>query len=115
MVKKTTNEHGTIDYPTVVIDGKEMAGLRKLAIEEKQERASLNVDIALLEQQAVDSGFFNDTDTPEDIQEEYYQEEDEPTPEPKNVTDSIKEDLSKTSDKEPEQKKASKETGTALF
>ena len=81
LIKKTTEEHGTINYATVVIDGEEIHGLRKLALEEKTSRLQLGYDIKVIEAAAEQSGFFTDTDTPEDIEAEFYAES-----EPVNVT-----------------------------
>lgn len=78
LLKKTTENHGTINYATVVIDGQEMKGLRKLAIEEKQDRALMHIDILQIESAAEQSGFFKDTDNEKDIQEEFYPENIEP-------------------------------------
>lgn len=83
MLKKTTQEHGTIAYPTVVLDGEEIMGLRKLALEEKQSRKMLFIDMNKIEKEAEQAGFFKDTDPEEEIQAEYYIEEEEPEPETK--------------------------------
>lgn len=109
LLKKTTEKHGTINYATVVIDGEEIRGLRALALEEKKNRQLMNVDILQIEQQAVESGFFEDTDKEEDIQEEFYpeNEENEENSSIKNVTgssaDDVKQELKK--EKEPEKTK----------
>jgi len=78
ILKKTTEEHGTIVYCTVVLDTIEMAGLRKCAIEENQNRKLLNFDMKKIEAQAEASGFFEDTDDPEEVQAEFYEVETEP-------------------------------------
>lgn len=95
LLKKTTEKHGTINYATVVIDGEQIKGLRKLALEEKQDRELMHVDILQIEQQAEQSGFFKDTDNEKDIQEEFYPEEPEPEEKPviKNVTGTSTETL----------------------
>ena len=72
MVKKTTNEHGTINYATVVIDGTEIRGLRQLAVEENQSRKLLGTDVQAIEQAAEESGFFTDTDPEDVIDAEFY-------------------------------------------
>jgi hypothetical protein len=74
LLKKTTEKHGTINYATVVIDGEEIKGLRRLALEEKKDRQLMHVDILQIEQQAVAAGFFKDTDNEKDIQEEFFNE-----------------------------------------
>jgi len=84
MLKKTTEEHGTINYCTVVLDTIEINGLRKCAIEENQSRKLLNFDMKKIEAQAEASGFFTDTDDPEDVQAEFYEVDEEP--EEKGVT-----------------------------
>jgi hypothetical protein len=72
LVKKTTEEHGTINYATVVIDGEEIRGLRRLAIEERESRKLLGYDIAKAEAAAVQSGFLDDTDPEAEIEAEFY-------------------------------------------
>ncbi|MBU1080883.1 MAG: hypothetical protein KKB59_10395 [Spirochaetes bacterium] len=72
LVKKTTEEHGNINYATVVIDGEEIRGLRRLAIDERESRKLLGYDIAKAEAEAVKSGFLDDTDAPEDVEAEFY-------------------------------------------
>jgi hypothetical protein len=84
MLKKTTKDHGTIDYTTIIIDGGEIRRLRELATEEKQSRLLLGADIKKFEEQAERTGFFRDTDPEKDIQEEFYPENDEENI--KNVT-----------------------------
>ena len=74
MVKKTTEEHGTIDYCTVVIDGVEVAGLRRAALEEKNNRKLLGADIAAYELKQENAGFFKDTDPEDVVNAEYYPE-----------------------------------------
>lgn len=79
MVKKTTAEHGTINYATVVIDGEEIRGLRRLAVEERESRKLLGTDVQDIEAKAEASGFFDDSDPEADVEAEYYVEDDEPT------------------------------------
>ena len=87
MIKKTTEDHGNIDYVTVVVDGDKIYGLRKAAMEEVQSRKMLGVNITALEEQAERSGFFRDTDPEDVVQEEFYPEnETEEISEPVNVT-----------------------------
>jgi hypothetical protein len=77
LVKKTTEDHGNINYATIVIDGEELHGLRRLAIEEKQSRLALGYDVKVAEAEAERSGFFKDEDREEEIEAEFYAE-DEP-------------------------------------
>lgn len=83
MVKKATEEHGTIDYVTVVLDGLEMVQMRRAALEEFQNRNILGIEMKKIEQQVLESGFLSDDhDTDEDIETEFYT----PDPEPVDVT-----------------------------
>ena len=86
MVRKTTTEHGTIAYPTIVIDGEEIMGLRRQASIEMDSRRRLGVDVKLIEADAERSGFFRESDTGEDIQAEFYPVEEAPVPEEKGAT-----------------------------
>lgn len=72
MIKKVTQEHGTIDIVTIVLDGVEMLKLRELANSERASRASLSFDIKLIEDKAKSDGFLKPTDTDEDVQAEFY-------------------------------------------
>lgn len=85
MVKKTTQDHGTINYATVVIDGEELMGLRRLALEEKKSRAVLMIDMNKIEQDAEAAGFFKDSDPEDMIQAEFYND-DQPETEPEKGT-----------------------------
>ena len=97
MVKKTTEEHGNIDYVTIVIDGEEIAGLRRKAIEEKQSRLLLGTDIDAIERQAEISGFFKDSDPEDAVFDEFYQDGKE---DPAGVSaEEVEEEISST---EPE-------------
>jgi len=75
IVKKTTEDHGTIAYATVVLDAEEIHGLRKLALEEKRSRLELGYDVNKAEREAESSGFFRDTDPEDEIQAEFYAED----------------------------------------
>lgn len=92
MIKKTTEEHGTINYVTIVIDGLELRNLRTLAIEERENRKLLGTDIKAIEDKAEQSGFFKDTDSPGDVQDEYYGEYEEVEPE-QDQSEEIKADI----------------------
>lgn len=74
LVKKTTADHGTIQYVTLIVDG-ELMKVRQDALAEMQNRNMLGIEMRKLEQQAISVGFLNDTDLPEDIQSEFYSEE----------------------------------------
>jgi len=77
MLKKTTEEHGDIDTVTLLVDGDTIMGLRNLALQEKESRLRLGVNIKLIEDRAEQSGFFIDNEDPETIQGEFYEEDDE--------------------------------------
>jgi hypothetical protein len=74
MLKKSTEEHGNVNTVTLVLDGIEIAKMRDLAYQEKRNRANLKVDIKAIEQEAVEAGFKEDHDNPEDIEAEFYSE-----------------------------------------
>jgi|WetSurMetagenome_2_1015567.scaffolds.fasta_scaffold74382_2 hypothetical protein len=104
LIKKTTEDHGDVMYPTVVLDVQEMQGLRTLAIAEKQNRIAIGFDMHRVEEEATQSGFFSDTDTEEDVAEEYYPETEQAEPEKKSASP---EDLAEQATKAAaEQKKA---------
>jgi hypothetical protein len=105
MLKKTTEEHGDIDYVTIIIDSETIMGLRTLALTEKESRAKLGVDVKQIESQAEQAGFFKDNDDPETIQAEFYAiEDDEIIPEEKKEkgvdSNTVKENLEKKIEKE---------------
>lgn len=77
MVDKTTEEHGTIQFVTVVLDVESLLRLRELANIEATNRKRLGVRMKQIEKQALKDGFIEDTDLPEDIQEEWYPEHQE--------------------------------------
>jgi len=72
LVKKTTEEHGSINYATLVIDGEEIFGLRQRALEEKKSRALLGYDISKAEAEAEASGILEDTDPEDEVEAEFY-------------------------------------------
>jgi hypothetical protein len=72
MIKKTTEEHGNINYATVVIDGEEIRGLRRLAIEEVASRKALGYDMIKVEESAERAGFFEDHDEEAEVEAEFY-------------------------------------------
>jgi hypothetical protein len=85
LVKKTTEDHGNVIYGTLVIDGEEIHGLRKLAIEERESRKMLGYDMAKVEAEAVASGILEDRDAPSEVEAEFYVE-DEQAPPPKGTS-----------------------------
>ncbi len=72
MLKKTTEEHGDVNIVTIVLDGIQMKEMRKLAVDEYRDRKLLDFNMNKIEKEARESGFLKDTDTPEDIEEEFY-------------------------------------------
>jgi len=78
MIKKTTEEHGQIDYVTIVLDGMKMLDMRQAALTEFQNRNLLGIEMKKIESDAIQSGFLIDTDDPKDIADEYYPDETEP-------------------------------------
>lgn len=94
LVKKTTEEHGTVNVVTVILDGVRLNKMRELAITEREQRLALSIDTKRIEQQAIDAGFLDDTKESKDIQEEYYPETTEPPAPDKGISpDDIKEKL----------------------
>lgn len=90
MIKKTTEEHGTINYATVVIDGEEIRGLRRLAIEERESRKLLGFDIKAVEAEAAASGLLEDNDPEEEVEAEFYTYTDkQPAPEKGTSADDL--------------------------
>ena len=84
LVKKTTEEHGNIDYATIVIDGEEILGLRQKALAERESRRALGYDIGKAEAEATRSGILEDTDPEDEVEAEFYPEgEDGDKPKPK--------------------------------
>ena len=80
LVKKTTEEHGNINYATVVLNGEEIFGLRKRALQEVQSRKQIGYDMSKAEAAAVRAGFLDDHDADEDVEAEFYAEgDDKPT------------------------------------
>lgn len=73
-LKKSTQEHGNVNVVTIVLDGMEMMKARDLAWLEFENRTKLGLDMKLLENKARDAGFNTDTDDPEDVQNEWYNE-----------------------------------------
>lgn len=115
MVKKTTEEHGNIDYVTVVIDGLEIQGLRKAAIEELSNRKLLGSDIQAYENKMEQAGFFQDTDPEDVIQDEYYPETVEIEPEPENAKGITSDQVAEKLVNKPEIEKAPAKQEEELF
>lgn len=82
MVKKQTEEHGEVDFVTIVLDGLEMMGMRKQAALELVNRRELGVNIEQYEAHARASGMLIDHDKPEDVEEEFYTQSEEQKKEP---------------------------------
>ena len=80
MLKKSTEEHGNVNTVTIVLDGIEMVKMRELALSEFQNRRELGINMKLLEDKAVASGFLEDKDDPADVEEEFYAPMDDVTP-----------------------------------
>ena len=72
MIKKATEEHGNVNVVALVLDGVELDGMRRLAIEEKRGRKELDMNMKQIELDATESGFTEDTDDPEDVEAEFY-------------------------------------------
>lgn len=78
LVKKQTQDHGTIHMATIVLDGNE---LQEQAIETYRKRKELGIEMKKLEQQSIESGWYEDvktSDSDDDIQLEYFPENLEP-------------------------------------
>lgn len=82
LVKKTTEEHGNIDYATIVIDGEEIFGLRQKALAERESRRQLGYDITKAEAEAVSAGILDDTDDEAEVEAEFYVQGDDDKPAP---------------------------------
>ena len=77
-LKKSTAEHGNVNVVTIVLDGIEMLALRSKALAENKDRDRLGINMKQLQIQAVNEGFLDDTDDPEDVEVEFYNDETEP-------------------------------------
>ena len=99
-IKKHTEEHGNVPVVALVMDGIELDQMRRLAIEEKKGRAELSMDIKAIELQAKDAGFLEDTDDPEDVEAEFYQ--DEPEDQSGTSAEDVKESMADDSPEETE-------------
>jgi hypothetical protein len=71
-LKKATQDHGNVNTVTIVLDGIEMIKMRELAWQEFENRTKLGLDMKQLENRAIEEGFLEETDDPEDIQAEFY-------------------------------------------
>lgn len=110
MVKKTTEEHGDIEYVTVVLDGLELSGMRQAALSEMNSRKMLGLDIDSVQEKVIDAGFFTDTETDAD-DADFYIEAIEEEPEEKGVSsdDLGKKLAEKAAEPEPEPEPAKSE------
>ena len=94
-LQKNTADHGDVPVVTMVLDGAEIWEMRQLAMDERNNRLELGVDMKRVEEQARAAGFAEDTDTAEDIEAEFYPEpESTQAPHPKGASASdLKESL----------------------
>jgi hypothetical protein len=75
-LKKNTEEHGNVPMVAIVLDKVELLEMREIAMEEARNRERLGVDIKMIEDSAVKSGFMEDTDDPADVEAEWYPDAD---------------------------------------
>lgn len=106
-IKKHTEEHGNVPVVALVMDGVELNDMRRLAIEEKKGRAELSFDMKALELEVREAGYEPDTDDPEDVEAEFYTEDepDGPGTSAEDVTAELqaeKDALEKSAPAEPE-------------
>lgn len=71
LVDKQTEEHGIIKTVNIIFDG-DIEALTQAVGVENQRRNIGNVDIKQIEQNAVKSGLLIDTDSPENVESEFY-------------------------------------------
>ena len=112
LIKKATQDHGNVQFATIVLDGIQFLEMRKLAAAEYKNRMELGIDMKLIEAKAKQAGFLDDTDEPKDIQEEFYPiEEPEETAQPEKGTspDQVKEKIKKKKEKLPEPEEKAEE------
>lgn len=86
MVKKTTEEHGDVQFVTVVLDGLELSGMRQAALVEMNSRKTLELDMNAVQQDVRDSGFFADAVTDAEDADFYVDDAEEDEPEEKGVS-----------------------------
>lgn len=107
--KKATEEHGNVPVVVLVLDGVELGDMRKLARAERQDRIDFNVDMKQIEHDAIKSGVLEDTDAPEDVEAEFYAE-DEPDSgagtSSEDVMEAMTEDAPEPEGEEPEGEEA---------
>jgi hypothetical protein len=75
--KKATEEHGNVPVVTLVLDGIELDGMRDLVMAERTARVEFGKDVKLIEHTAIKDGFLEDTDSDEDVAEEFYSDAEE--------------------------------------
>lgn len=76
-LKKATADHGNVPTVTVVLDGIELLKMKELALAEFETRVKIGLDMKQLEHQAREAGILKETDTPADVQAEWYSDEPE--------------------------------------
>jgi hypothetical protein len=81
-----TTDHGNVNVINVVFDGESQQKMRELAFIESKNRAEFGVNMLQIESNAKEAGFMTNTDSPEDIEAEFYTEA-EPEKPPVNITD----------------------------
>ena len=89
IVKKLTQDHGTVNTVTIVLDGNE---LKEQAIIAYRKRKELGIQMKQLEQKSIESGWFEDvknSDLDEDVASEYYPPELEPADTPEERLSNI--------------------------
>jgi hypothetical protein len=115
MLKKSTEEHGNVNTVTIVLDGIQMVKMRELAFQEFQNRKMLGINMKMIEDKAIASGFLEDKDDPVDVEEEFYAPMQNVTPdEPGTTADEVKEEI-KEAYKTPEPEAEQTEPGPGLF
>jgi len=62
---------------TVVLDGIELLKMKELALAEFETRVKIGLDMKQLEHKAREAGILRETDTPADVQAEWYSDEPE--------------------------------------
>ncbi len=119
MLKKSTEDHGNVNTVTIVLDGIQMVKMRELAFQEFQNRKMLGINMKMLENKAVASGFLEDKDDPADVEEEFYAPMDDVTPPAPEADDkggkTSEEVKDQIESKDAEQTEPTDETGPGLF
>ena len=110
--KKATEEHGNVPVVALVLDGVELDDMRKLAAKERQARIDYGKDMKLIEHNAVEDGILEDTDTEEDVAEEFYAEiEDDDEPDEAGASSEDVQDVLEEKDKDEKAESPKEPTG----